>query len=465
MLQPIVDGAAHRPDVAPDDALHAPPRRPARPARCSSHSPSPSPPAGPKGLRLAALYGHELGHRRSHRARARHARGCLRRDHAPAPPPRRGLPRRRPGPVEHRQDPPVDADRAGHHLARPVRRARRAPAPSSASTSSSSTTPPRRGPTRATSRRSRRSPSAPPAEPPPPGGLTRRTQPPPRPAPPPGPTPAPPAPPRTSVHPTHEAASAIARPTGAAAVGTQQRHLLGHQHLAPPARVDQAHDAGPVEHRHGEVAVDALLLRRVRLEPVPHVEETLEAFPVPDERVERGQQHGAAPHPGAHRAERAGIGIGGLRPPCHRHLRQPGRVQHPAHERLRTGRGTWPGRPAAPRRAHGPPLPPAARRTPRRSSPAPAAQPGWRARPGRRRGRSRAARGRPVRRCRAATRRRSWSPTSPTTGRPSWPHRVGWRSTDLRRAGGPAPRRTTCPSPPAGASAGPWPANCRRLNA
>ena len=47
------------------------------------------------------------------------------------------------------------------------------------------------------------------------------------------------------------------------------------------------------------------------------------------------QHHRPAAHPGADRAERAGIGIGGLLPPCDRHLRQPGGGQHPAHQRTR----------------------------------------------------------------------------------------------------------------------------------
>ncbi len=146
--------------------------------------------------------------------------------------------------------------------------------------------------------------------------------------------------------------------------------------------------------------------------------------------------------PGPSRAERAGIGIGGLLPPLHRDLCQPVASPAPGAPAPAARRGTRRGRPRSPRRAHRPPRRPAAPRTPRRSSPAPAAPREWHARPGRRRGRSRAARGRRARRCRAATRRRSWSRTSPTTGRPSWPHRARWPSADPRRAGGPAPPGT-----------------------
>ncbi len=49
---------------------------------------------------------------------------------------------------------------------------------------------------------------------------------------------------RTRVQPTHDAASGERPRHRRRRVGTQQRHLLGHQHLVAPARVDQAHDAG-----------------------------------------------------------------------------------------------------------------------------------------------------------------------------------------------------------------------------
>ena len=160
--------------------------------------------------------------------------------------------------------------------------------------------------------------------------------------------------------------------------------------------------------------------------------------------------------PGARPAECAGIGVGGLRPSLHRHLRQPGRVEHPAHQGLDSpwylARSAGSATPRADRRRHQPHR--AFLVGPLRRQQGP---PEWPARPGRRPGRSPVAHGRPARRCRAATRRRSWSRTSPTTGRPSWPHRVGWPSTARRRAAVPGPRGTTCPSPPGGASAGPWP--------
>ncbi len=49
-------------------------RRRARRERCSARFPSPSPPAVRSGLRLAATYGHGLGHHRADRSRRPHAR-------------------------------------------------------------------------------------------------------------------------------------------------------------------------------------------------------------------------------------------------------------------------------------------------------------------------------------------------------------------------------------------------------
>ena len=207
MLQPIVDGQpAARTSL--ETAHYTAAEAPSTPGGVQQPLPLTIAAGGPKGLRLAALYGRNwvtvgpTGHGPGTPEMMFEAMS------APAPPPRRGLPRRRPGPVEHRADllwtPTETVITSVDQFDELV-----GPCAELGLTSSSSTTPPRRGRTRATSRRRedrrarrrlsdsgqrrrRLGRTAARAD----AGSTRSTS--------------------TSVQPTHDAASATARATGPA---------------------------------------------------------------------------------------------------------------------------------------------------------------------------------------------------------------------------------------------------------
>ena len=86
VLQPIVDGGRRRGHPCRRRTTRAV-EAPSTPGAVQRPLPLTIAAGGRKGLRLAALLRARLGHHRSHRTRARHARGGVRSGHTTTPPP------------------------------------------------------------------------------------------------------------------------------------------------------------------------------------------------------------------------------------------------------------------------------------------------------------------------------------------------------------------------------------------
>jgi hypothetical protein len=118
---------------------------------------------------------------------------------------------------------------------------------------------------------------------------------------------------------------------GGHAVLDRQAAKQQHARLAVVLGVDPGDQPAAGQHRHGVVAVLALGRRRVHLDAVVEAEQVLGAFPPPDQRVERAEQHRRVLR--ATRDGRARLDVGGLLPAGDGDL-----LEQPGGQRLRQRR-------------------------------------------------------------------------------------------------------------------------------